>query len=239
MHGLKAIFTFLVLLVTFTVQGQTLYGLAVNGESAKPLTPVTILNQATRQSVVTDAQGNYSIAAKYGDTISFSFIGFHTEQRLADPNKYLLVELFPLNVSLKEYVLHQDYTPYQKDSAEMAATYSKELNTKKITPGFSNANGGGFSGLIGAPVQKMSKSYKQNKKFKENYQKDMEQKYIDTRYKPELVSALTGFKGDTLAIFMNTYPMQYDFARSGSDLEIKMWIRDNYKEYLHKKATNN
>jgi len=154
------------------------------------------------------------------------------------PGTYLLVELFPLNVKLEEYILH-DYTPYQRDSAEMAERYSKELNTQRMKPGYSSANGGGFSDIIGSAVQKMSKSYKKNKAFKETFKKDIEQKYIDTRYKPELVFSLTHLTGDTLAIFMNTYPMDYDFARAATDLEIKMWIRNNYKEYLHKKDTNN
>jgi len=223
------------LLVTLNAHGQTLYGMVVNGETAKPLTPVTIVNISTQQSVITDAQGNFTLPAKDGEIISFSFIGFRTTQREAVVDKYLVVEMFPLSVKLKEYILHPDYTRFQRDSAEMAERYSKELNTQKVKPGFSSANGGGFSGLIGSPVQKMSKSYKQNKKFKENYQKDMEQKYIDTRYKPGLVTALTGYRGDSLAVFMNTYPMAYDFARSATDLEIKMWIRNNHKQYLHKK----
>ena len=218
--------------MTFSVRGQTLYGIVVNGETAKPLVPVTIVNLSTQQSTATDAQGNYSIPAKDGEVISYSYVGFHTIQRTATPGTYLVVELFPLSVKLQEYILHPDYTPFQKDSAEMTTLYGKELNTQRVMPGFSSANGGGFSGVIGSVVQKMSKSYKKNKKFKETFEKDIEQKYIDTRYKPELVTALTGFTGDTLAVFMNTYPMEYDFARTATDLEIKMWIRNNYKEYL-------
>ena len=218
--------------MTFSVRGQTLYGIVVNGETAKPLVPVTIVNLSTQQSTATDAQGNYSIPAKDGEVISYSYVGFHTIQRTATPGTYLVVELFPLSVKLQEYILHPDYTPFQKDSAEMTTLYGKELNTQRVKPGFSSANGGGFSGVIGSVVQKMSKSYKKNKKFKETFEKDIEQKYIDTRYKPELVTALTGFTGDTLAVFMNTYPMEYDFARTATDLEIKMWIRNNYKEYL-------
>jgi hypothetical protein len=34
---------------------------------------------------------------------------------------------------------------------------------------------------------------------------------------------------------MNTYPMDYEFARTATDLELKMWIRHNYKDYLLKK----
>ena len=228
---LRTLLTSILLFITYCGQGQTQYGLVVNGETAKPMAAVGIINMATQRSAVTDSQGNYSLTAKDDDMLSYSFPGFHTITRLAIPGTYLLVELLPLNVALKEYVLHPNYTQFQRDSFEMATTYSKELNTQKIKPGFSNANGGGFTGLIGGPVQKMSKSYKQNKKFKEAFRKDMEQKYIDTRYKPELVSAITGFSGDTLAIFMNTYPMPYDFARNATDLELKMWIRDNYKAY--------
>jgi hypothetical protein len=59
----------------------------------------------------------------------------------------------------------------------------------------------------------------------------MEQKYVDTRYTASLVNKLTGLSGDTLATFMNTYPMEYEYARHATDLELKAWVRDNYKDY--------
>jgi hypothetical protein len=206
------LFVSLLFLITFSVDAQTLKGIVVDAETAKPLYPVTVVNLTTE-------------------------LGYHTEQRIANPWAELRVELLPLTVQLKEYILHPDYTPFQKDSAAMATLYSTELNKKAIKPGFSTANGGGFTGLIGGPVQKISKSYRQNKKFKENFKRDIEQKYIDTKYTRGLVAALTGFGGDTLAIFMNTYIMEYPFARAASDLEIKMWIRNNYKEYLKPKTS--
>jgi len=229
---LRILILILVVLAGFSVHGQTLRGTVMDGTSGKPLFSVSIFNLSNEQSTTTNELGYYILSAKQGDEISFSFIGYHTAQRLATPGTELQVELQPLSVQMQEYILHPDYTPFQKDSAEMAALYSKELNTKSIKPGFSSANGGGFTGLIGGPVQKMSKSYKKNKKFKENYKKDQEQKYIDTRYTPVLVAAITGFGGDTLAIFMNIYPMEYSFARAATDLELKMWIRGNYKDYL-------
>ena len=209
----------------------------MDGETGKPLFSVSIFNLSNEQSATTNELGYYSIPAKQGDEISFSFIGYHTSQRLATPGTELAVALQPLSVQMQEYILHPDYTPYQKDSAEMATLYGKELNTKPIKTSFNSANGGGFSGLIGGPVQKMSKSYKRNKKFKENFKREQEQKYIDTRYTPKLAGAITGFTGDTLSIFMNTYPMEYSFARAATDLELKMWIRANYKEYLLKQNT--
>ena len=218
------------------VQAQTLRGSVVDGVTGKPLFSVTIFNLSNEQSATSNEQGYYYLPAKKGDELSFSFIGYHTAQRLATPGTDLQVEMLPLSVQMQEYILHPDYTPYQKDSAEMASLYSKELNTQPIKPKFSADNGVSVSGLIGAPIQKMSRSYKKNKKFKESFKKDEEQKYIDTRYTPQLVGAITGFGGDTLAMFMNTYPMEYSFARAASDLELKMWIRDNYRDYLKPQA---
>ncbi len=230
-----ALLTCFTLLIALSVHSQTLRGIVIDGETKQPLYLVNAIDNASSQSTATDERGAFVLPTKNGDVISFSYIGYHTIQRLAATDSVLTVSMFPLSVSLQEYILHPDYTPYQKDSAEMATRYSTELNKKPIKIGFNSANGGGFSGLIGAPVQKMSKSYKLNKKFQENYKKDQEQKYIDTRYTPELTTALTGYAGDSLAIFMNTYPMEYKFARSATDLEIKMWIRQNYKDYLKPK----
>lgn len=203
-------------------------------ETMKPLSPAIIFNASTGQSAYTDIQGNYSLAAKTGDSLSFSYSGYHTLQKTATPNEMLITEMLRLNVNLEEHVVH-NLTPFQKDSIEMTTIYSKELSTKPVKVGFSSANGGGVTGLIGAPVKKMSRSYKRNKRFKENFKRDMEQKYIDTRYTSELVTAITGFTGDSVFTFINSYPMEYSFARSASDLELKMWIRNNYKEYIKPK----
>jgi hypothetical protein len=225
-------------IIPATGQAQTLSGVVMDGQTKKPLYPAGIVNLANGQTAATDGDGKYSIPAKAGDVISYSFIEYHNAQRLAYPDSFLQVELFPLSVELQEFILRPDYTPYQKDSAEMSVLYSKELNMKQIKPGLSGGSDNGFgvsaSGLIGSMAQKMSKSYKRNKKFKKTFKKDMEQKYIDTKYAPGLVTALTGFTGDTLAVFMNAYPMEYTFARASTDLELKMWIRNNYKEYLEK-----
>ena len=187
-------FISLLLSVAFGVSAQTLNGVVVDATTGMPLYPVTIVNITTQKAVNTDEQGNYRLPVSEGDKVSFSFIGYHTlEVTATPPFSGQKVELAPLSVQLKEFILHPDYTPFQKDSAAMATLYSTELSKQPVKAGFSSANGGGFTGLIGAPVQKMSKSYKQNKKFKANYKQDMEQKFIDTRYTRGLVTALTGY----------------------------------------------
>lgn len=211
-----------------TINGQTLSGRITDSFSTQPLNGVVLVNQATNQSTTTDADGNFTLTAQYGNIISATLQGFTSRQFMANPNSFMNIAMVQLNVQMNEFVL-KGYTRYQKDSAEMSELFSKDLNTKTIKPKVSFDGGIGVSGLIGSAVQKMSKGYKANKRFKSNFKNDMEQKFVDTRYTQALVNSLTGFTGDTLVGFMNTYPMAYEFARAGTDLEMKMWIRDNYK----------
>lgn len=227
----------LLLLAWSSSHGQTLRGNVTDGQTAKPLYGATVIDRRTDQVTHTDELGIFSLQAQYGDSIAFQFSGYHTEIRVANISMPLQVELQPLSVRLKEFVV-RDLTPFQRDSMELTSLYSKELNTERVKPGFSNANGGGFTGIIGSAVQKISRSYKQNKRFKENFEHDMQQKYIDTRYTQPLVTSLTGLTGDTVVLFMNTHPMDYAFARAATDLELKMWIRSTYKTYLQETGNN-
>ena len=220
------------------VRAQTLKGNVVDGMTGKPLYLATVINMATQEATSTDELGRFSITAKGGTTISFRYVGYKTIERLATPSIEMHIELFPDNIQLKEFVL-RDLTPYQKDSIELATLYSKELSKTRIKPTVGLNPGTGVAGieadgLISSFAQKVSKSYKRTKRFKENFKKDEEQKFIDTRYKIDVVTAVTGLKGDTAVMFMNMYPMEYLFARAATDLELKMWIRDNYKDYLRR-----
>jgi hypothetical protein len=236
---LKIIVTFLSLLLASTVAFcQVQRGVVVDADSSKPVYPATIANITSGMSYITDEQGAFAIPARNGDVLAFSAIGFHSTRKTAATSKFLTVEMASLSIKMKEFVLHSGYTQFQQDSAVLATLYDKELNTKPIKTGFSSANGGGITGLIGGPVQKISKSYRQNKRFKENFESDMEQRFIDTRYTKTLVATLTKLHGDSVTDFMNAYPMDYPFARAATELELKMWVRHNFKEYSKAKPTH-
>lgn len=227
--NLRHILLILVLLGPVAL-AQTIKGVVIDGESQKPLFPVNVINISTQRSVMTDEQGYFVIRAGTGEILSFTFPGYHTIEKIIGSNAPLRIEFLPINVKLPEYVL-KDLTPYQKDSIEMVALYGHELAQKPAKPSISFESGISFNGLISSLAQRFTKSYKNSKRFKENFKREQEQKYIDSRYSPSLVSSLTMLKDDSLAQFMNTYKMDYPFARQATDLELKSWIRNNYKEY--------
>jgi len=219
-------FLFLVIWVPFSGRSQTLQGTVTDFHTGKGLFPVTVVNTRTQEAVLTDIHGFYVVPARQGDLVAFSYVGYKTVKRI----KPVSVIIATLNVSLEQTDLQLDevrvlpgLSKYQRDSAENVAIYKITLQRTPPNP---------FSSPIGALAEKFSKTAKRAYAFQKNFYAGETEKFIDTRYKPELVTQLTGLTGDSIGHFMYAYPMPYDYARSATDLEIKMWIRSNFREWI-------
>ena len=222
------------LLCCSTLLGQSLKGLVVDGETLLPMPRVEVRNINSGQSALTNTSGYFNLPMRQGDKVTFFFTGYHTVEQFPEPGDSLHIELLRISVHLPVYIVRQQ-TQFEKDSTEMAERYKTEIDRRPTIPKVYFGTGVGVDGLISSLAEKFNKNYKDNKKFRAAYKNDVEQKFIDTRYRPELVTSLTGLKGDSLIMFMNYHPMDYLFARVATDLEIKAWIRSTYKDYIKNK----
>lgn len=207
-------------------KAQTLKGRVTDANDATAIYPVTVVNLRTQQSTNTNLQGYYTIQARAGDKIAFSYVGYKSKQYIMPISSGIYnadIQLEMVSYWLQEVTLMPDYTEYQLDSIERVKTYRLFLNRQKSSP-------------IGSPfsfvAEKLNRRSKQIFKFKKNFNKWEVQKFIDSRYTPELVTEMTHMTGDSLAHFMNATPMPYDYARTATELEMKMWIRFHHKEWL-------
>lgn len=133
------------------------------------------------------------------------------------------VRLDAISYQLQEIILTPDYTPYQRDSIERRQTYKTAL-------GVTHAQA--FNSPFSYVAEKFSRKSKRVFRFQKNFYNWEQQKFINTRYTPELVSEMTGASRDTVGYFMGANPMPYDYARTATELELKMWIRYHYKQWL-------
>jgi hypothetical protein len=222
-------FTFILLLFSFAARAQTLQGIVTDAGTGKPLYPVTIINVATQQATYSDERGLYTISANPGDVIAFSYVGYKTIEKVKPPS--VLIATLDVQMERVDYALPEfkfrpgNLTPYQVDSIERASIYKVQLQRRPPSP---------FVSPVSAIAEKFSKRAKRNYQFQKDFAAGEIEKFVDTRYTTDLVKSLTGLTGDSVGHFMNTYPMPYDFARAATDLEIQMWIRDNYKDWIRK-----
>lgn len=218
---------FLFIMVSNTAWAQTLQGIVTDAATGKPLYPVTVVNLYTQQSTLTDDHGQYVLPAKQGNLVAFSFVGYKTLQK----TKSFSTIITTMNVAMEqtEYQLEEFsirpgmFSRYQLDSQERAATYKLPLQRTHPNP---------FNSPASALAELFSKTAKRTYAFQQIFEAGEIEKFVDSRYTPDLVTGLTGLTGDSIGHFMYACQMPYDFARTASDLELKMWIRSNYKYWL-------
>ena len=206
----------------------TIKGRVTDATTGEVIATATVVNVATQESSYTDVNGYYSIYAHEGDQLAFSIIGYRTGTlTIKSGSEYLpqSIALKRQNIQMSEFIVRPKYTPYQADSISRYSTYKRTLLRR-------------HEGSVMSPVtflaERVSGKSKRMFRFQKDFARLEDERFIETRYSPEMVAKMTQLSGDTLAFFMNAYPMPYDYARAASELELKMWVRNNYREWLAK-----
>ncbi|MBL7689954.1 MAG: hypothetical protein JNM41_00055 [Flavipsychrobacter sp.] len=222
---------------THIASGQLAKGVVSDAETSEKVNAVVVMNRSTAAYATTTNGGKFAIAAKPGDVLVFSHVAFESFQQIVSVDNIdnMQLKLVPVSYKLQQVII-SGRTKYQADSAERHVFFSHELNKQIIAP--VKFTGLGVSGGIGWLADKITGNSKKDKAFRADFAADDRQLYIDSRYNEDMVRLLTDIKDkDSIAAFIIKYPMPYDFARAATDLELKAWIRDKYKEErnLHRK----
>jgi len=221
--------------------GQFLKGTITDQRSGDALPGVVVENRSRQRTVVTDDAGRFSVPGSPGDTLQISYIGYYplwVLVRHAETEQGIHIRLSRQVIVIDTVQVRPELTPYQKDSLRNRELFGKKVEERPPRFGFSRPHAvyGGM-GSINAPLSSWMgrKKKKRLKAFQEHFKKDEVMRYVLSRYDPRLVQELTGFTGDTLTHFMNAYPMAPGFARAATDMEVRMWIRYNYREWTGSK----
>ncbi|AOC95631.1 von Willebrand factor [Flavobacterium anhuiense] len=106
MKSLKLISSAIAMLICFVTiaQERTISGI-VSDETKQPLPGVTVFNQTSKKNVATDFDGKYSIQAKTGDMLVFSYIGYKNQNQKVQNSNTINIKLLPDNQTLSEVVV--------------------------------------------------------------------------------------------------------------------------------------
>ena len=223
----------ILLLICSAVQAQQVDGVIFDKETSEPIADVTIVNKRTQFVTTSSEVGKFTVNATMGDTIIFSHTAYKPTALVigfAFGRQYKTIIMEEAMHRLKETVING--SKYQQDSARMRDEFNHDATRPIGKIKMYMSNGFVAEGVISKLVGNLTGYNKKQKKFQNQFLTNEQQGFIDTRYNIGVVSYVTPLKADTAALFINTYPMPYDFARAASDLEIKAWIRDKYKDWL-------
>lgn len=206
-----------------------------NTTDSLPLPNAAIVNITSHHVTYTNLRGQFSIEAKMNDTIEVSHIGFETRSYVVSKETdFIRIFLPKYNYSLNEVDII--YKNYKKDSIEMRKEYEKVFNWSPLQlKDFIIVNPAGVGISIDAIYQAMRfRHNKWMKNFHATVMRDEQDRFIDYKFTPELVTNLTGLKEEELKLFMKEYRPSYYFLVEATDYEFYSYIKAAYREYIRK-----
>ncbi|CAA0224617.1 SusC/RagA family TonB-dependent receptor precursor [Tenacibaculum maritimum] len=131
---------YMVFILLFTIpsssfgQEKTITGTIISSDDKFPLPGASVMIKGTVRGTETDFDGNYAIKANKGDIISFSFIGYATQEVTVDTQNTINISLAPDSQNLDEVVVI-GYGKSSKKllSSSIGSVSAKELNNQSVT----------------------------------------------------------------------------------------------------------
>ena len=141
-------FTLLTLILTISLYAQnaTLKGVIVD-ETDTPLIGATVQVKGTSTGSITDFDGNYTIKANKGAVITFSYIGYKTQEIKFTGQPTVNIKMVPDNQTLDEVVVVGYGTMKRSDlTGSVASIAAKDVEGFK-TSSVAGALGGQIAGV--------------------------------------------------------------------------------------------
>ncbi|MDG3580778.1 vWA domain-containing protein [Galbibacter pacificus] len=146
-----------------TAQTRQITGTVTDASDGSPIPGVNIINTTTNASTATNYNGRFSIAAKTGDVLSFSFLGMKPKKvSVKEKSKELNIQLEPSGEELEEIMIVEDAAELKKNMNVIRgiSTYSTQIayppSPQANTESYTEINERGFQQVTYKPLSTFS-----------------------------------------------------------------------------------
>ena len=229
---MKQIVYIALVLLPMVTKGQT-KAVVVN-DLKQPMEYVLVVNQRTQEYSYTNYDGRFKLKTDEADTVIFMLAGYKA-LKIATTRLPDTITLRQLSYSMQEVEVTPELERFEKEHQEMLETYDKTFQDAKRKPkvyGYAGGMAGiTVDGLISNFATKVSGKKKKAKRFAKDFEQTENDKFISLRYNPEVVMSATKTTKDSAVVFIREHPMEYDYAKTASSLELLMWIRYHFRQW--------
>lgn len=242
---MRCLLLLLIIGTSLNSMAQTISGIVTDGHTGQRISGVWITSG--KAATISGLQGEFEIKTNgTTDTIRAKMQGYKPYVLPIDPsvNKNMIIILQQAVIELNE-VHVTGKRDRVKDSINNRKMFAKEFNS--AAPKFKDivvvaANPGPIpvagvtivpSQLLRAITYKHSREYK----FKKVLIRDEQNRYIDSRFSDDLVTGITGLKGDSLLNFMDKYRPGIDQLKKMADYDIRVYIKASWQKFRNDATT--
>lgn len=217
---MKNLLVALIFFIPLFTQAQTvLKGTAYDADKRSKLNLVFVNNLTQREADHTGQKGDFVVNAEIGDLVIFSCPGYQNDTLIIEDLTPKMVLLRPSLI-----VLDQVIVSAKGKAEDIRSVYSSAYSSASTSI---LSKDGGVS-LYNA----FSKQSQQKRAFRKLMDSELNEKAIDQKFNPQLVTELTKIRGQLLEDFMSYYRPTYSQISGMSDAEIRSYIVSSYNEYI-------
>lgn len=217
-------------ILPFSVAAQQFKGRIMDANNGQPIAMVLITNLRSGSMWLSDSSGFCAFTAVSGDQVRFEHTAYRDfNLEIHSVQDLISVRMERAPIELKGVEVISPYTRFSRDSAFMRQYFHKELGYSGSQVKLDLDGGVGARGMISDLALSLSGKKKRAKQFAHDLQMLEEWRYEAIRYTPQLVMSQTGLDDSTARMFIVHHPMPYDLLRTGSELALKSWVRDEFQ----------
>ncbi len=215
-------------LSTIAEQKIILKGLIFKKGTSQRLQDISIENKASKEFILSDEWGNFSISANIGDTLLFKKEGLQEFEKIIQDKQNLIIYL-EAPILLEEVVVKQKTTKQEQ---------------KEILDGY-RSKGVYYNGnppllvYIFNPLtalhELLGKDANNAKKFGSYIQRENAESRVDTHFNEQIIKTSIKIKDSELVEFMYLYrpkPEEVTYRNTYDDMA---YIKKSYRAYLKRK----
>lgn len=217
-------------------------------QEKQPIPYVSIFDKKTVHGTMTDSSGYFTIVINRRDTLSISALGYKPAKLAVPDSIKSNMYFFNLSLDTRTYMLKTVHVygltkkeQFKKDFKEHNTELTvEEKNVFKNFPDYQKESkiqpsdlqpGVKIDGPISALYDAFSKEGKSKRKYAELVKEDNLHDRLEKRFNKELVSSITGFKGDTVEDFMKFCRFGTSFILNATEYDFYLAIKKRLEQY--------
>lgn len=211
-------------------QQETLGGLVFDKDTKQRLSRVNITNLRTNQTIYNDSKGEFSINVKIGDVLISKLNNYKSDTLKVTNQSALIIYMQRLAIPLPEVRFKDSVLLARAKYEETKKAFNKAVrlgNNKDIL----NISNGTVGLGIDAIWSAFSKEGKNARKLMEIMERDYQNNMIDQIFNNDLVTRVTGLKGDALLVFMLNFRPSYNFVMQANEYALVSFIKQAYMRF--------
>ncbi len=218
----------------FATAQTTVQGIVFDTHTKQRISQVYVYNTANDDGGYNNTRGEFMIDASPGDILIAAAKGYYPDTLVVSDKRVVLFNMARSTIWLEEVSVIARRSPEERleqNKREYSTAYAKGNAGSIFSTG---PTGSGLS--IDALYKLISREGKNSRRLQEIIERDYRESVIDYRFTPELVSGVTGLRGETLIDFMRQYRPSYFFILSANDYNLAFYIRSSLARYRQNPA---